>query len=310
MAKRTLKRSDIGYLGIGADGRPITEAYACNPGGFGCTGGCDGCWSRECYGRKVSKCEKCRNFEVHLHPERLCEPANTKTPRLVLLNFTCDTFDEERPAYPDLVCLFESMRAASHHQYILLTQNANRMKYPAAQRPFCENWYWGLTIRNQQDADERLGDFLGIPGKKWVSYEPGQSEVDWSKYLAEPRTAVAQEIRGVFGPHAARPRIQGVIIGHDRRKGAPGTDTVSHIYSCIEQCKAAGVNFWTKQVWQSVCLECGDRFEGCHEFCPFCKRPVRSKLLHASKPDEFALFPKDLKGGRLPWSAPKEQSDG
>ena len=76
---------------MGADGRPIETVYAWNPGGMGCSNGCDGCWARAIAKRNIH-CDDCRAFRVHLHEERLCEPVNTKTARLVLVNFTCDSF--------------------------------------------------------------------------------------------------------------------------------------------------------------------------------------------------------------------------
>ena len=71
-----------------------------NPGGFGCSG-CslkgDGCWA-EGMSKRLGKtaCKACRDFVPHLHPERLSQPAETKTPGVVLVNFTCDTFDNSR----------------------------------------------------------------------------------------------------------------------------------------------------------------------------------------------------------------------
>ena len=42
---RGMGKSNIGYRGIGADGRPVDWYYSFNPGGFGCSRLCDGCWS-------------------------------------------------------------------------------------------------------------------------------------------------------------------------------------------------------------------------------------------------------------------------
>ena len=75
--------------------------------------------------------------------------------------------------------------------------------------------------------------------------------------------------------------VQGIIIGHDKRKGAPGTDTLDHIRDCVDQCKAVGSNWYVKQVWDN------------------------GQLRHHAKSAEYAVFPADLKGGRLPWSRPE-----
>ena len=83
------------------------------------------------------------------------------------------------------------------------------------------------------------------------------------------------------------PPIEGVISGHDNRPGAPGTDTLEHIRGTIAQCKAAGVRYWTKQVWLTL-------------------PDGKTRLCRANHPVEYARFPDDLKGGRLPWPAPGE----
>jgi len=40
-----MNKSRIGYTGIGADGRRVDWYYGWNPGGFGCSRGCKGCWA-------------------------------------------------------------------------------------------------------------------------------------------------------------------------------------------------------------------------------------------------------------------------
>ena len=265
---RRMGRSKIGYLGIGADGRPITEYHGWAPGGMGCSGGCDGCWARRLAKRMA--CPDCRAFRVHLHEERLPQPANTKKPGVVLCNFTNDWLDNHRPSL-DVLSMRVRMERHTQHIYVTLTKNANRLRSLRMEgRPHI---YHGLTIRDQPDADRLLPDFLGIPGNKWVSYEPAWGHVNWldnSEGLIWPMAeAVA---RGeCFG---------GIICGHDNRKGAPGTDTLDHIRSAVQQCDAAGVSVMVKQIHHD------------------------GKLLHASNPAEFALFPKDLQRNRLPWSMP------
>ena len=83
MAK-CMSKSNIDYKGIGADGRPVDWMYAWNCGGFGCSNlaDCPGCWSHDMCHR--SACPECAAFHVHLHPERLGQPAATKKPGIVL----------------------------------------------------------------------------------------------------------------------------------------------------------------------------------------------------------------------------------
>ena len=220
-----MNMSRIGYFTIGPDGEPTHTYLAWNPFGLGCSG-CslknNGCWSQKgakrlagqiekcgtgdavfghtgnlvyhiCKsgGRKWRVCKKCARFEVHMHPERLDQPARRKKPSLILCNFTNDWMDEARP-FEDLATVFWAMADAPQHTYVTLTKNAGRMgRRHSKSTKLLErlvlsnldadspNWYTGLTIRNQSDMDRMGGDFFGIPGKLWISNEPVQGEVDW-----------------------------------------------------------------------------------------------------------------------------------
>ncbi|HUT60581.1 MAG TPA: DUF5131 family protein [Phycisphaerae bacterium] len=315
----TLKRSRIGYNGTGADGRPVERYYGWNPGGFGCSMKCDGCWALA-LGRRLGKCPKCKRGEVHLHRERLCQPANTKRPGVVLVNFTCDTFDEGRPD-ADVQAILDA--TVEKHTNVFLTKNPSRMKCFALTGEWEDEHYLGCTIRNQADADEKMAHILSIPGKKWLSLEPL-----WNRAIIAPWLCLTKDgtnwARRADMPGTFYPPIEGVLIGHDNRPGAPGTDTLAHIRSCVEQCKAAGVNWWVKQIWAQVCDRCGRVADASvfgegairGKYCAHSEGLgdcvdglVRPRLLRASHPSEYALFPEDLKSGRLPWSAPKEHQN-
>ena len=57
--------------------------FGWNPGGCGCSNGCDGCWARVKVAPRVGRindCDDCKNFRVHFHPERLGDPAKRKKP--------------------------------------------------------------------------------------------------------------------------------------------------------------------------------------------------------------------------------------
>jgi protein gp37 len=80
------------------------------------------------------------------------------------------------------------------HTYLTLTkQPADLFAFTKGMARAKGNWpiddiwpdwiYNGLTITNQQDADEKLPTFLQIPGKKWLSIEPMTGPVDLERYL-------------------------------------------------------------------------------------------------------------------------------
>ena len=294
-----MNSTKIGYIGPGADGRPVLPKHVrtWSPGGFGCSNGCDGCYACKtskrfkaqiakcgtgevvvrdglryhvCEARRKDgklhrwhACEACANFEVHLHRERLDDPARAKGPYIVLVNFFADTFDKERRP-EDMDRTLDAAGEAPQHTYVWLTKQAERLAEHIESPP--DNWYCGLTIRNQADADRELEPFLSIPGNLWISYEPAIARVAWEFILG-----------GVDDQPC------GIIIGHDNRKGAPGTETLAHIVDCVQACKAAGIRWFVKQIW------------------------LDGVFLRASKPEEYAQFPTYLSMyARLPWSAPGE----
>lgn len=306
-----MSRSGIGYVNdiFGNDSPGKIPIYGWAPGGMGCSGGCECCWARKLAKRMVGKCDRCARFEVHLHPERLGWPAKTRKPGVVLVNFTCDTLDEHRPGIDIISILYEAHRAPQH-TYAWLTQNPHVViRGPRPERPDVptyatnigqhKNWYLGLTIRTQAEADEKLPVFLKIPGKLWLSLEPLWEGIDLRGDKTLDKCPWAEWRKGYGGQNwYKRDNFKGVILGHDNRKGAPGTDTLDHIRSVVEQCKAAGVPVYVKQIWKpyNILAPIATHIAGQREVW---------KLLRASKPAEYALYPPDLKHRELPWAPPK-----
>jgi len=273
-----MSKSRIGYTN-----ELVPWYYAVNFGGFGCSGGCPGCWSRGMCHR--AKCEKCRAFEVHLHPERLGQPKNTKKPGVVLCNFTCDTFDKKRPGW-EIRAVLRAMDAAPWHNYVLLTQQPDNMA-PSDVEP--TNRWAGLTIRNQDDADNGLDTFSCIDGNLWLSLEPLQEDVRMKGWLRATK-------------------FRGAIIGHDNRKGAPGTETLEHVRSVVQQCRAAGVNVYVKQIFLWQCPKCGatDDSTMVETGCVSCgAHECNLGTLKQKLCKDVADFPPDLQYRNLPWSMPE-----
>ena len=293
----SMNKSKIGYFTIDDDGKPTHDYRAWNPFGMGCSGGCPGCWAKA-LSRRLSKkgCPDCLAFVPHIHPERLGDAGRRHQPSLVLCNFTNDWMDEGRP-FNDVVRLMDAVRKAPQHGYVSLTQQAGRLKQALSDGWMMNSFYHGLTIRNQAEADVKLPDFFSIPGNLWISYEPVQGALQF-------RWASWAPLRGGNEWDGLRP-LKGIIVGHDNRRGAPGTDTLDHIRSTVEQCKAAGVACFVKQIWMVHCPVCGTFRESeppaggcdCDDF------PAKPILLRASHPDEYALYPAWAKGGKLPWPA-------
>ncbi len=262
-----MRKSKINYRGIGADGQPVDDYYSWEPCGYGCTANCDGCWARTQARRQRQNCPDCADFKIHVHDERLDEPLRTKKPGVVLTCFHGELFDRDRhfdhagyPIYKILATVHRSPR----HTFVFLTKRPAIMRkyaaYPDGANP--NRWY-GLSICNQPQADEKLPIFLQILGNLWLSIEPLWGEINFDE--------VCENI-----PLPFKDYIRGVIVGHDNRRGAPATNSLTPVYSIVEQCEAAGIPVFVKQIW------------------------VKGKLCR--DPNDF---PKYLRRRNLPWSMPK-----
>lgn len=213
---------------IGYTNAAVPRYRSWNPGGFGCSGDCGGCWARA-MARRFTKCDDCRAFRVHLHNERLDQPKNTKKPAFVLANFTNDWLDRQR-SDADVLNIGNGMRAGERHTFITLTKQSKRLRAMtyAGVVPASNTIYHGLTIRNQSELDAKWPVFQTTLGNLWLSLEPLQSAVDLTP---------------------CRGRIAGVIVGHDNRRYGPGAETLAHIRSVVQQCKELAIPCYVKQAW-------------------------------------------------------------
>lgn len=224
-----MRKSKIGYS---IDGEPVYLGWKPQ---MGCTAGCPTCWAR----RQVKRypCPDCNTFEPHVHQERMDEPENRKKAALILANFEADWMD---PHFTDedIDSVFFSMAVAPWHTFITLTQRPERLRGRFYRRELFKNVYFGLTIRTQAEADERLPIFLKIPGKLWLSIEP-----IWEPLLIRPDLATG--------------KICGVIVGHDSKRAYRGTasECEAAITAIRRQCTAAGVPCFIKQVWRNGNLD-------------------------------------------------------
>lgn len=244
----------------------VPAYYAWNPGGCGCSGGCDGCWARAGSARMGNHCPKCKAFDVHLHEERLRLPACTSPGGVVLVNFTCDTFDMKRPL-ADRVKILRAAFEAKHHNYVFLTKNGIRMALDFETTAYDPFWWLGLSICNQRQADTNLPALLQIPRYRlWLSIEPL-----WERINMDCVYPVGES------DDDGHPlsNLAGVIVGHDKRPDAPGSGTLDHVRCVVDQCRQANVPVFVKQLH------------------------IDGKLRHTPE-----HFPEDLRQRDLPWSMP------
>jgi protein gp37 len=192
--------------------------------------------------------------QILTHPERLSIPLKRRKP--TVFSIWNDLFHEAVP-FAFIEEAFEIMRGTyPRHDFLILTKRPERMvKYwqwrkdfvlsPGQNSVWPENAHPGLTVCNQQEADEKIPGFLQVPGKKFLSIEPMLSEID----LFEALGGFDQGL--MIGPH-----VDAVILGGETGPGARPMQ-IDWAWSVYEQCKSAGVPFFFKS-FGKYCPSVGD----------------------------------------------------
>jgi protein gp37 len=206
---------------------------------------------------------------------------------LVFCASLADVFDNEAPqgAREDL---WQLIRATPHLTWQLVTKrigNATRM-LPADWVAGYPNVWLLSTIVNQEEADRDLPKLLSVPaGIHGVSYEPALGSVDWKPWMWTASLATCrQEPRSSLGAVG----IDWIIVGGESGNGARQFP-VSWARSTIDQCRAAGVPAFVKQLGTHPFIAFEDGFD-----------PAALKAAHGSKWDNPAQWPEWLRIQEFP----------
>ncbi|MFA4972138.1 MAG: DUF5131 family protein [bacterium] len=215
----------------------------------GCTHGCPYCYARRF--AKRQKCPQCREFTPHLHPERLDEPLRKRKPSRIFVCSMADLFDpltggveSGRVMHGRLwtqVCDVMADVRAQHHTFIVLTKQPEIMWRRLATRyhPIPRNWWLGVSVTNQEDADERIPALLSIKAAvRFISLEPLLGPVDLHPLWLDARSLSWVIVGAQTGPGAVAPKPE-------------------WIESIIWQCRVAGVPLFLKDnlKWPKVIRE-------------------------------------------------------
>ena len=216
--------------------------------------------------------------EVRVVPEMLEAPLHWKKPQRVFVNSMSDLFHEDVPdSFIDQV--FAVMALCSQHTFQVLTKRPQRaedylrsqatlngigdsirrrsptpaMSIAEAMRAFgievdpisrwwpLRNVWLGVSVEDQATADERIPLLLETPAAvRWVSAEPLLAAVTLRLWL--PFTT-----RGRGGDHREKGGLDWVVVGGESGPGARPFD-IAWARSTVEQCKAAGVPVFVKQL--------------------------------------------------------------
>lgn len=223
----------------------------------GCSGkGCavrKTCWARAMvnrFPRLHDEATPITDFDIPIfHYNRLDQPIHWKKPRRIGVCFMGDLFDEGVP-FEWIHKIWDIMKACPQHQFFILTKQAKRLneivtkiyQLEALGRSmgFWNHVHLGISCCTQADLDRMIPDLLQIPGKKWISLEPILEKIDLDD-LDESCPGKPVEDGWCW-----REGISWVVIGSHSSPKQPFN--LEWVESVVEQCQAAGVPVYVKQL--------------------------------------------------------------
>lgn len=184
---------------------------------------------------------------VELIESKMSEPFRWRKPRRVFVNSISDTF-HERVSDDTIERIFRVMIQNHRHRFIALTKRADRVE-----RLLCTQVWWsgsfraildhialGISAENQEAYNSRVEPLLWpIGGIKTISAEPLLGPID-----LRIETGVSYSYPWAISYKLA---IRWVIVGGESGPGARPC-RVEWVRSIVEQCRAAGVACFVKQL--------------------------------------------------------------
>lgn len=272
--------------------------FAWNPGGCGCSKGCSGCWAHEIAPRvgKNVGCRDCSEFKVHMHHNRLADPAVRAKAAVVGVQFTGDLFDVQRPD-EDIFNVFYAALHAAQHTYVFLTQQYARAAELLAQ------WYRAATDKMGVGVYEAVSRWFYIGTTCHTQHEYNQAALSFANSLWQWWVSAEPLQQRPISPGCLQ-RPKGIIIGADNRI----------TYNCGTAAIAAtakafadeGVKVYVKQAWIWRCPRCGlDNDEHRRQISqgpPFvCPCGVDASNFRGYLETAAELLPQKMRMRDLPW---------
>jgi len=194
----------------------------------GCTKISPGC--KFCYAEKFAKrlqamgAENYRNgFKLTLHRHMLAKPLEWKRPAIIFVNSMSDLFHKDVPSN-FIHSVFETMNAASWHQFQVLTKRPERVLEMNKELRWTSNIWMGTSVEND-DYTDRIDILRTTRAKiKFLSLEP----------LLGPL------------PSLNLKKIDWVIVGGESGPKARPMKR-EWVVEIKKQCRKAGVPFFFKQ---------------------------------------------------------------
>ncbi len=224
-----------------------------------CSPGCAGCWH-------LTRCDMFKNnsnFSKELREiyagdrppklieSRLNDPLKRKKPARIGVQFMGDLFHPQ-VSFKTIETIFDWALRAQRHNYLFLTKRPKRM-VEMVRLYFDRNWprgtsipdcfRFGVTVENQQRANERIPILLQIPATvRFVSVEPMLSKISfrWASWKGLSRTESTNHLDGLR-------MLDWIIVGGESGPGARPME-LKWARSLRDQCQEAGVPFFMKQM--------------------------------------------------------------
>lgn len=208
--------------------------------------------------------------DVQTHADRLDAPLRWRKPARVFVNSMSDLFHE---SVPDefIERVLSVVHRRPQHTFMVLTKRPERMRafmtrpisqwtysaMPAALSwPFSNLWL-GVSVEDKATADQRIPLLLQTPAAvRWVSFEPLLGPVNLDAIHTQSQDGLEHAwwsaVSGKrFNPWAdgdvEAPRLDWVVVGGESGPKARPCN-VDWIVSILEQCRAAGVPAFVKQL--------------------------------------------------------------
>lgn len=182
------------------------------------------------------------------------------TPKRVFLGSMTDVFHENVPESTISDIFYNIEYMWEQHTFLLLTKRPQNAKKFIEMYPLPKNVWLGVTVCNQQEADEKIPILLQTPAaKRFVSLEPLLGQVDLTRYLEmEERRYQGDDVSGFID---YTPLLHWVICGGETGPGARPMHPI-WVRSLLNQCQKTGTPFFFKG-WGDwlPCTELPDDFD-------------------------------------------------
>ncbi len=147
---------------------------------------------------------------------------------------------------------------------IACAQPLSEYRVPSASMlPMTDAWplpnvHLGVSVGNQDEADAFIPILLETPAAiRWVSYEPAHGPVNFAGQRVNGTNGsnwLAPTLRAIDSALDERPGLDWIVVGGESGKGARPFD-IAWARSTVEQCKAAGVACFVKQLGANAIVE-------------------------------------------------------